>query len=459
MLQVGGGTADRKTPESRISAVSRPLRRLLAVLITGVSLLAPVPTAAQDSSSTTIDPVAARRENQQRQRRVAGEIDALRATNAEIQAALIELDVRLSQGRAAVEAAAAARASAEAEVAAAEAAVRVAEAEAQRTEAEVRQMAIEAYLHPPSEGVASILASRSFTEARQRQSLLSIRTRQRDAVLQRRRTALASLRRQRAAAAKAVTAARAAEEAQAAELARLEAARQEQQNLATSLDQRIEAGLAEAAILASVDAELSRQIDAQQAALAALVRQYQAVPTQPSPPPVVAAGPPPTTTSSPGTRPAPTTTRPSTTTTRPPLSYTPPAPLYTSADMVRVGNLWVNKLIGSQVAALLAAASAAGFTLSGGGYRDPAAQIQLRIAHCGPTDYDIYFRPSSECSPPTARPGFSMHEQGLAIDFTCNGVLITTQSNPCFVWLSTNAASYGLYNLPSEPWHWSVNGR
>lgn len=459
MFQVGGGTADRKTLESRISAVSRPLRRLLAALITGTSLLAPVPTAAQDSSSTTIDPAVARRENQQRQRRVAGEIDALRATNAEIQAVLIELDVRLSQGRAAVEAAGAARAAAEAEVAAAEAAVKVAETEARRTEAEVRQMAIEAYLHPPSEGVASILASRSFSEARQRQSLLSIRTRQRDAVLQRRRTALASLRRQRAAAAEAVTAARAAEEAQAVELARLEAARQEQQNLATSLDQRIEAGLAEAAILASVDAELARQIDAQQAALAALVRQYQAVPAQPSPPPVLAAGPPAPSTSAPRNRPGPTTTRPSTTTTQPPLNYTPPAPLYTSADMVRVGNLWVNKLIGSQVAGLLAAASSAGFTLSGGGYRDPAAQIQLRIAHCGPTDYDIYFRPASECSPPTARPGFSMHEQGLAIDFTCNGVLITTQSNPCFGWLAANAASYGLYNLPSEPWHWSVNGR
>lgn len=433
--------------------MSRPLLRLVAVLITGVSLLAPVPTSAQDGSSTTVDPASARRENQRRQRQVAQEIDALRATNAEIQAALIDLDVRLSRGRAAVEAASAARAAAEAEVAAAEAAVEAAEAEARRTEDEVRQMAIDAYLHPPSEGVAAILASRSFSEARQRQSLLSIRTSQRDAVLQRRRSALAGLRRQRAAAAEAAKAAAAAEAAQAAELAGLEATRRQQQNLATSLDQRIESGLAESAVLASVDAELARQIDAQQAALAALVRQYQAVPAQPSaPPPVVVASPP---TTAPRNR----STTTVTTTTRPPLSYTPPTPIYTSSDMVRVGNLYVNRLIGDQVAGLLAAATAAGFTLSGGGYRDPAAQIQLRIAHCGPTDYDIYFRPASECSPPTARPGFSMHEQGLAIDFTCNGVLITTQASPCFVWLAANAASYGLYNLPSEPWHWSVNGR
>jgi hypothetical protein len=24
--------------------------------------------------------------------------------------------------------------------------------------------------------------------------------------------------------------------------------------------------------------------------------------------------------------------------------------------------------------------------------------------------------------------------------------------------LRANAANYGLYNLPSEPWHWSVSG-
>ena len=52
-----------------------------------------------------------------------------------------------------------------------------------------------------------------------------------------------------------------------------------------------------------------------------------------------------------------------------------------------------------------------------------------------------------------------MHEQGLAIDFTNNGESIRSRSNPAFVWLSQNAGRYGLRNLPSEPWHWSVNGR
>ena len=51
-----------------------------------------------------------------------------------------------------------------------------------------------------------------------------------------------------------------------------------------------------------------------------------------------------------------------------------------------------------------------------------------------------------------------MHERGLAIDFTYQGSIITSKSNPAFKWLSANAKNYGLYNLPSEPWHWSTNG-
>jgi LAS superfamily LD-carboxypeptidase LdcB len=51
-----------------------------------------------------------------------------------------------------------------------------------------------------------------------------------------------------------------------------------------------------------------------------------------------------------------------------------------------------------------------------------------------------------------------MHEQGLAVDLTYNGSLITSRSNPGFIWLDANAAGFGFYNLPAEPWHWSTNG-
>ena len=64
----------------------------------------------------------------------------------------------------------------------------------------------------------------------------------------------------------------------------------------------------------------------------------------------------------------------------------------------------------------------------------------------------------SSCSPPTARPGTSNHEDGLAIDFSCADGQPMTHDSPCYQWLAGNAHNYGLRNLPSEPWHWSVSG-
>jgi LAS superfamily LD-carboxypeptidase LdcB len=107
---------------------------------------------------------------------------------------------------------------------------------------------------------------------------------------------------------------------------------------------------------------------------------------------------------------------------------------------------------------MLGAAAADGIVFGGSGYRDPAAQIALRRAHCGTSTYAIYEMPPSQCTPPTAIPGTSMHERGLAVDFTVNGSAITSRDSTGFRWLASNAARYGFYNLPSEPWHWSVNG-
>jgi D-alanyl-D-alanine carboxypeptidase len=124
-------------------------------------------------------------------------------------------------------------------------------------------------------------------------------------------------------------------------------------------------------------------------------------------------------------------------------------------QLATVGGITVAASLAPHLALLLEASRAAGLALGGGGYRSAAQQIQTRINNGCP---DIYNSPASACSPPTARPGQSMHEQGLAIDFTCSGSLISSRSSPCFQWLAANAARYGLYNLPSEPWHWSTNG-
>ena len=114
-----------------------------------------------------------------------------------------------------------------------------------------------------------------------------------------------------------------------------------------------------------------------------------------------------------------------------------------------------NCQIVAELNAMIAAAAIDGTTLTiGNSYRNPQQQIDLRRQHCGPTHYDIYERPSGECHPPTARPGSSQHEKGLAIDFAS----CSTHSSACYVWLAANADRFGFYNLPSEAWHWSTTG-
>jgi hypothetical protein len=130
-----------------------------------------------------------------------------------------------------------------------------------------------------------------------------------------------------------------------------------------------------------------------------------------------------------------------------------------TGDIVSVNGIQVHHSIAGRLQALLTAASADGYNLGGWGWRDSSAQIRLRREHCGTSNYAVYEMPSSQCNPPTARPGRSMHEQGLAIDFTINGASITSRSSGAFLWLQAHAADYGFYNFPSEPWHWSTNGR
>lgn len=96
-----------------------------------------------------------------------------------------------------------------------------------------------------------------------------------------------------------------------------------------------------------------------------------------------------------------------------------------------------------------------GLDLRGFGYRPIQLQIELRAQHCGGTEEDIWLKPVADCAPPTARPGFSKHEQGVAIDFTYNGRSVASQDSAAFQWLAAHAPGYGFVNLPEEPWHWS----
>jgi peptidoglycan hydrolase-like protein with peptidoglycan-binding domain len=116
------------------------------------------------------------------------------------------------------------------------------------------------------------------------------------------------------------------------------------------------------------------------------------------------------------------------------------------------GSIVVAAQLAPQLRKLLLDARAAGYTVCGGGYRSSAKQIELRRQNCGPTQYDIYTKPSGQCSPPTAIPGTSMHEKGLAVDFAT--------STDGYTWLKNHSPAYGLYLLVGgrERWHFSTNG-
>ncbi|MGH1488171.1 MAG: D-alanyl-D-alanine carboxypeptidase family protein [Acidimicrobiales bacterium] len=207
-----------------------------------------------------------------------------------------------------------------------------------------------------------------------------------------------------------------------AELLALQAARDQQEALAVEAEARLDAQLAEAAIMAERDKEISKQITTKNAELQ---KQLELARRKNNPAPSSQSN-----------------------------------PKFPTADQIKkVGVFWVHEDIADNLERMLAHAKSDGITLGGWGYRDHAAQIRLRKAHCGTSNWAIYHKSSSTCRPPTARPGASQHELGKAIDFTNNGKTIGTRSSSAYKWLNNHAADYGFYNLPSEPWHWSVNGR
>jgi D-alanyl-D-alanine carboxypeptidase len=52
-----------------------------------------------------------------------------------------------------------------------------------------------------------------------------------------------------------------------------------------------------------------------------------------------------------------------------------------------------------------------------------------------------------------------MHETGEAIDFRVASGRAIKATDPEYRWLKAHAATYGFFNLPSETWHWSINGK
>ncbi|MGN8246149.1 D-alanyl-D-alanine carboxypeptidase family protein [Cellulomonas soli] len=134
------------------------------------------------------------------------------------------------------------------------------------------------------------------------------------------------------------------------------------------------------------------------------------------------------------------------------------APVPLDDTVLTAAGIRVHPCLADALDRLLAAAAADGVTLGGGGWRSGEQQRALRAAHCGSSPEQVETVPSWACTPPTAPPGLSRHEWGVAVDLTVGGRVLGADS-AAFAWLSEHAAAYGLVNLPGEPWHWSVDGR
>lgn len=90
------------------------------------------------------------------------------------------------------------------------------------------------------------------------------------------------------------------------------------------------------------------------------------------------------------------------------------------------------------------AAARAGVSLVvNSGFRTMAQQRYL---------YNCYLTKKCNNGNLAARPGYSNHQGGIALD-------ISTRNPRVFTWLKNNARRYGyVRTVPSEPWHWEYRG-
>jgi hypothetical protein len=393
-------------------------RTRAALLVT--ALVASVVASGQPASAaSSVDRLRQqRRAVQQKRATQASQLNVLQATNKQVGQALSALDANRRAQEAAAQAARQKSAAETARAAEAKASQSRTEARLEELRTAMRRLAVDEFMrgHRPEVDVSTNPASPMET-ARKR-SLLTATVGRSSDMADRLRSTQADLVVERQAAEAAAQSAAAEQRKVEQRLAELNAASEQQQALADQVEARLEHALSEIDGLAALDSTLAAQLAREQAALAQQLRATPRTGRSTVPTPVQRSG---------------------------------------SISLTTVRGITVASSIGNNLAALLNAADAAGLSLSGGGYRDSAQQIATRRNNCGSSNYDIYTKPASSCSPPTARPGSSMHERGLAVDFT-NGGRILSRSNPAYGWLKANASRFGFYNLPSEPWHWSVNG-
>jgi len=419
--------------------VNRPrhaLARVAAALAVGAFAFIPETSAARPAQED--DPATGSQGPGDAQ--VDVDLDVQRADEVDIEVAFGDI-------RDNVEAQMAALDEAQAAVTAAEFALAVAQGKVDETQAEIDglvmqadEVVVRAFVSPAAETAIDALTTQTPSDAAMKQALLDIQATADADVLADLQQAQDELEeRQEAERAAAHEAERKRGDAEQA-LADLRSAVDQQVAFTAAVEDRLNRNLAEAAHLEETDPERAAELRAQQEALAAQIDESRSALENEEA--LEDAGVDPSSVSSDG-----------------PSTITPISGGVVAVSCPAGGAIDIAGEIAGEVQGLLNRAHEQGVPLCGNGYRDPAEQIALRRQHCGSSDYAIYEAPASSCSPPTAPPGASMHERGLAIDFTYAGGGTIGCGGDAYDFLDANAADFGLYNLPGECWHWSTNGQ
>jgi hypothetical protein len=417
-----------------LTLVRRPI--VTVVLTTAVALGATVATPMAGGAQE--DPARETEQVAHRQALVAVEIDILKADDRQVTQALSDIKANVDAQTAELTAAEQALTAADAAVASADAAVADAKRRIDDLMVETDHVVVDAFVTPGSESALSMLTEQSSSVANVKWALLDLQTTTDAQLLADYHAARERLRAEKADKDAAVEEARNRKSEAEAALADKQEAVSQQALFASEVQIRIDQKLSEAEMLKGVDPALAAQLRAEQGQLVAALNELdeevaaelarrRAVELSAQAEANKAAG-----------------------------IQAPPGGVVSVACPAG-GSIQVAGDISKPLGGLLTAAAEAGITMCGMGYRDPADQIAVRRSNCGSSQYAIWQMPASYCSPPTARPGTSMHEQGLAIDFTVGGGTIGYGS-AAYDWLKAHAADYGLSNLIGEPWHWSTNG-
>ena len=405
---------------------------LIAAALVATSFVATEPTGAQE------EPSAGGAGTEQALAVV--DVDVLRADNVAVGETLTDIRANVEAQKAMLTEAQTTLTNAETALATAEAALADTQARLSAVNVEADRVVVDAFLSPPYETAWESIASESLMDAMVKESILDREADADAAALDEYATLQAQLEDEQAARESAAEAADAAAADAETAYADVESAVGQQALFVAEVQRRLDRNLAEAAALQNTDPELAAQIMAREAELAnALNELDEEVQAQRAQERAAALA-------------------DQADEIRYQSGIKPVAGGVTDVACPTGGVVQVAGDISGAIERLLADAAEAGYSLCGYGYRDPAEQIAVRRANCGTSSYAIYQAPSSYCSPPTARPGTSMHEQGLAIDFTSGGGGTIGSGSGAYQWLRSNAANYGMYNLPGEPWHWSVDG-